>query len=46
MNWAFTRPGRYTLWVEACGRPAGPEAALGQVCSELTPYAVEVRSEQ
>jgi surface-anchored protein len=44
MNWAFTQPGMYTLVVEACGRHTGPGAALGQVCSDPTPYTIEVRS--
>jgi surface-anchored protein len=44
MNWAFTRPGRYRLVVEVCGRHTGPGAALGQVCSDPTPYTIEVRS--
>lgn len=44
MNWAFTAPGMYTLNVQACGTHTGPGAAQGRICSEVTPYAIEVRS--
>lgn len=45
MNWAFTRPGRYVLQVEVCGRHLGPGTALGQICSAAAPYTIDVRSE-